>query len=86
MLDSNFAALLASEAKTSHKKIGERVRLARKSAGLTQQELSVTIGIDQAIISKMEDDLLNYVRTPPSPPGNSVPEVVPFSFLDNMWP
>lgn len=54
MLDANFAALLASEAKRSDQKVGERIRSARESAGLTQQELSKRTGIDQAIISKLE--------------------------------
>ena len=53
-LDETFAQVLASEAKNSDQKVGQRMRLARESAGLTQQELSDKTGIDQAIISKLE--------------------------------
>jgi len=51
---ANLAALLASEAEESDQKVGKRVRSARESAGLTQQELSKKTGIEQAIISKLE--------------------------------
>jgi DNA-binding XRE family transcriptional regulator len=54
VLDDSLAALLRSEAKQSDKKVGERVRSARESARLTQQQLSKNTGNDQAIISKLE--------------------------------
>jgi len=54
VMDDTFADLLASQAKKSDQKVGERIRSARKGAGMKQQELSERTGIDQAIISKLE--------------------------------
>lgn len=38
--------------------IGERIRLARKKAGLTQQELSEKLSVTSETISRYESDLM----------------------------
>lgn len=54
VLDTSHAASIAQTAQSSDKVVGQRVRAARLSAGLSQGALGQSVGIDQAIISKLE--------------------------------
>jgi DNA-binding XRE family transcriptional regulator len=54
LLDSRFADEIAARARAADESVGERVRAARKSAGLTQTALGDRAELDQAVISRLE--------------------------------
>jgi len=54
VIDESFARRLGEQAQRIEQAVGERLRSAREERGLTQTELGRLVGIDQAIISKME--------------------------------
>lgn len=54
IIDQSFARRLAEESQRTERAVGERLRSAREHRGLTQTELGRRVGIDQAIISKLE--------------------------------
>lgn len=54
VLDRDVERALSEEARLSDEAVGERVRAARRSARLTQTELGTRAGLDQAVISRLE--------------------------------
>lgn len=54
VLEPGFAAAIEESARRSDASVGERVRTARRAAGLTQAALGQRIGVDQAVISRLE--------------------------------
>ena len=54
VLDSEFRQRIREAADASNATVGARVRAARKAAGITQYELGLRAGLDQAVISNLE--------------------------------
>jgi len=54
LLDARFAKEVEEENQATNALAGEKVKRARKAAGLTQTQLGEESGHDQAIISKLE--------------------------------
>lgn len=52
--DPKHAQRLESVAKQSDEKVGSRIRHVRRSLGLSQKDLGERVGLDQAIISRLE--------------------------------
>lgn len=54
LLDAGIAKSISDRASESDRAVGERIRSARRAVGITQKDLGERVGIDQAIISKLE--------------------------------
>jgi ribosome-binding protein aMBF1 (putative translation factor) len=55
ILDRDLAREVSLQAAASDEAVGQRLRAARKSAGLTQVELGERAELDQAVISRLEN-------------------------------
>ena len=54
LLDAGFSEALGHLAARSDSSVGTRLRAARREAGVTQTALAERIGVDQAVISRLE--------------------------------
>lgn len=54
VIDQKFAQKLSHDSDAATRSLGERLRKARETSGITQQELESRSGLAQALISKLE--------------------------------